>query len=116
MYRRYVTVHGIITGLGFSVAATWIIWSAIGHSNAQQRCITDFFLGSDTQEADTLCNIFPWVTVGIMGALWLILAVVQVCDCRYARPSNLQIDSSTFSSFFRHTEKTNVAITTNMTG
>jgi len=78
IYRRYVTIHGIITGLGFSVAATWIIWSAIGHSNAQQRCITNFFSGSDSQEADTLCNIFPWVSVGIMGALWLILAVVQL--------------------------------------
>jgi len=78
MFKKYVTIHGIVTGLGFSVAASWIIWSAIGHNNAEQRCITDFFAsGSNSPEASTLCNIFPWVSVGIMGALWLILAVVQ---------------------------------------
>lgn len=81
VFRRYITLHGVVTALGFSVAATWIIWSAIGHDNAKQRCITDFFSSTSTsnsQEADTLCNIFPWVSVGIMGALWLLLASVQL--------------------------------------
>ena len=84
MYRRFVTIHGIVTGLGFSVAVSWIIWSAIGHDKAKQRCLKDFFdstSGSNSQEGDTLCNIFPWVSVGIMGALWLIFAIVQVCRC-----------------------------------
>ncbi|KDQ63666.1 hypothetical protein JAAARDRAFT_29696 [Jaapia argillacea MUCL 33604] len=79
MYRRYVTLH-IMTTLGaFSVAAVWIAISASRHSTAQTQCQSDFFSNSTTAttESQTLCNIFPWVNVGLMGGLWLVLAIAQ---------------------------------------
>lgn len=113
-YRRYVTLHGIVTFLAFSIAATWIILSAVGHDKAKQRCVTNFFNSasdSTSQEGDALCNIFSWVTVGVMGGLWLMLAVVQVCvRLADARLLNLQVSRSTSSSSFRPTERTNVTI------
>ena len=82
MYRRYVTLHGLTIVAAFSVAAAWIILSATRHSNAQAKCIQDFFntTGSATSssEGEALCNIFPWVDIGIMGALWVLLAILQV--------------------------------------
>ncbi|KAF8168021.1 hypothetical protein B0H34DRAFT_670305 [Crassisporium funariophilum] len=80
LYRRFVTLHGIVASAAFSVAAAWIITSATRHNNAKAKCIKDFFTtGSTTSsEGDTLCTIFPWVDVGIMGALWVILAVLHV--------------------------------------
>ena len=82
LYRRYVTLHGLAIIATFSVAAAWIIVSATRHSNAQAKCIRDFFsptgLASDSGEGEALCNIFSWVDVGIMGTLWILLAILQV--------------------------------------
>ncbi|KAF9532007.1 hypothetical protein CPB83DRAFT_808241 [Crepidotus variabilis] len=80
-FRRYVKLHMIITTAGFAVAAAWIVWSAIGHSKAKQRCITDFFdsvPGSNQNSSDTICNIMTWVLVGIMGGIWALLAALQL--------------------------------------
>ncbi|KAF8807483.1 hypothetical protein BYT27DRAFT_7099910 [Phlegmacium glaucopus] len=82
LYRRYVTLNGLLIMAAFSIAAAWIILSATRHSNAQAKCIQDFFTpatsASSSSEGGTLCNIFPWVDVGIMGALWALLAILQL--------------------------------------
>ncbi|KAH9837120.1 uncharacterized protein C8Q71DRAFT_857437 [Rhodofomes roseus] len=78
MFRRYTTLHLIVTLGAFSVAAVWIILSAARHSQAVTACKSTFFgTDSDLQdEATTLCDIFPWVDVGIMGGLWAYLYFV----------------------------------------
>lgn len=49
------------------------------HNDAKTKCIDDFFNGDgDTSEGDTLCTIFSWVDVGIMGGLWAILGILHV--------------------------------------
>ena len=67
----------------FAVAAAWIIISATKHTTAVSKCETDFFsddLGgsSISGEGNTLCQIFTWVDVGLMGGLWIVLAIAQV--------------------------------------
>ncbi|KAF9470401.1 hypothetical protein BDN70DRAFT_998951 [Pholiota conissans] len=81
LYNRYVTLHSLTTSAAFSVAAAWIIMSATRHSTAKANCITVFFTdtnGASTSEGDTLCTIFPWVDVGIMGGLWVLLAALHL--------------------------------------
>jgi len=82
LYRRYVTLHGLAIMATFSVAAAWIIVSATRHSNAQAKCIQDFFSSTgsatDSSEGEALCNIFSWVDIGIMGGLWVLLAILQL--------------------------------------
>ncbi|TFK41079.1 hypothetical protein BDQ12DRAFT_678850 [Crucibulum laeve] len=80
LYRRYVTLHGLVTVAAFAVAGAWVIISATKHSTAKSKCTENFFSGelSGSSEGDTLCTIFPWVDVGIMGGLWLILVILQV--------------------------------------
>jgi hypothetical protein len=70
----------LVTCAGFSVAAVWIGISASRHSVAQSKCETAFFssAGDTTQEGQTMCNIFSWVDIGIMGGLWVVLALAQV--------------------------------------
>lgn len=88
MFRRYTTLHIMITVAGFAVALTWIIISASRHNTALNNCLTNFFADSDNStgatetvgEGNTLCNIFTWVDVGLMGGLWVILAIMQVSD------------------------------------
>ncbi|KAF8198923.1 hypothetical protein BJ912DRAFT_681912 [Pholiota molesta] len=79
LYNSYVTLHSLIISAAFSVAGAWIIMSATRHSTAKAKCIADFFTdanGASSSEGDTLCNIFPWVDVGIMGGLWVLLAAL----------------------------------------
>ena len=78
-YRRYTTLHLLVTVAAFSVAAVWIALSAARHSEAKSKCDTRFFSNTDEpSEADTLCNIFPWVDIGLMGGLWVLLFIAQV--------------------------------------
>jgi len=80
LYRRYVTLHGIIICVAFAIAAVWVIVSATRHSTASSNCMQQFFPDDSLQsQGQTLCNIFPWVDVGIMAALWVLLAIFQVC-------------------------------------
>jgi len=83
MFRRYVTLHTLATVAVFAVAAAWIAISASRHGTAQTNCITNFFTGTTSDsptasEATTLCNIFPWIDVGIMGGLWVFFAACQI--------------------------------------
>lgn len=81
LYRRYVSLHCVVTLAAFAVAAAWIILSATRHSTAKSKCLNDFFLPGDTaqtSEGNVLCNIFPWVDVGVMCGLWVVLGILQL--------------------------------------
>ncbi|KAF8642414.1 hypothetical protein AX16_009679 [Volvariella volvacea WC 439] len=80
MFRRYVTLHSLLSLATFAVAGAWIGISAGRHQDAKSRCLEDFFPSTPDQgpnEGETLCEIFPWVDIGIMGGIWLILAIMQ---------------------------------------
>jgi hypothetical protein len=81
LYRRYVSLHCLATLATFAVAAAWIILSATRHSTAESKCLNDFFLSGDaaqTSEGNVLCNIFPWVDIGVMCGLWVVLGILHV--------------------------------------
>jgi hypothetical protein len=84
LFRRYVLVNWIVLYIGLSVAATFLGVSAARHSQAVAACETNFFPtdgGSTTEDnkGQQICNIFCWSTLGVMGALWVLLFAVQVC-------------------------------------
>ncbi|KAG8803413.1 hypothetical protein FRC17_006181, partial [Serendipita sp. 399] len=83
LFRRYVAVNMIVLYAGFSVAATYLGISAARHSQAVTLCQRQFFGHNATEssigesEGYQVCNIFCWATLGVMGALWVLLFVVQ---------------------------------------
>ncbi|KAI9460886.1 hypothetical protein BJY52DRAFT_235513 [Lactarius psammicola] len=79
LYRRYTTLHILATTAAFSVAAVWIIISATRHSTAKRNCEQRFFTATSdlTSEGEKMCEIFPWVDIGLMGGLWVLLAISQ---------------------------------------
>jgi len=79
LFRRYSVLHALITIAAFSVAAVWIAISASRHSTAQTNCERRFFSAASdlTSEGQTMCNIFPWVDIGLMGGLWALLLISQ---------------------------------------
>jgi len=82
VYRRYVKLHVTATVAVIAVAAAWIVISASRHSTAQTNCVNDFFAtssgASTASEATTLCEIFPWVDIGIMGGLLAFFTAVHI--------------------------------------
>jgi hypothetical protein len=81
MFRRYTTLHVLITVAAFSVAAVWIAISASRHNTAKTNCEQKFFTATPnlTSEGTTMCEIFPWVDIGLMAGLWILLLISQVC-------------------------------------
>ncbi|KAF7966636.1 hypothetical protein HWV62_37595 [Athelia sp. TMB] len=77
-FRRFLTLHGIVAAALFAVGAAWEAISASRHSKAQSACITDFFPNSSSSLGTTMCNIFPWVDVGIMGGMLVFFALVHI--------------------------------------
>ena len=60
--------------------------SATRHSTAQTNCERKFYAAGSTgdnaaslaSEAATVCNIFSWAEIGVMGGLWVVLLLMQV--------------------------------------
>ncbi|KAJ7777500.1 hypothetical protein DFH07DRAFT_876712 [Mycena maculata] len=81
LFRRYISLHLLAIVAAFSVALAWIILSASRHSTAKANCLSSFFANATSQEeseGETLCSIFPYVEVGVMGGLWVIFAALHV--------------------------------------
>jgi len=85
LFKKYVTFNSIILYLGLSAALAFIAISAGRHQPAVDQCDSSFF-GSGNQttttaqvdtEGQQICNIFTWVVLGIMGALWVVLFILQ---------------------------------------
>jgi hypothetical protein len=78
----------MITAGAFAVAIAWTGLSAGRHSTAVSKCQKDFFSdgGNDVSTlGERLCDIFPWVNVGLMGGLVVVLGILQVSFDIYAR-------------------------------
>lgn len=86
MFKRYLALDWFIIIAGFSISAAWIIISATRHSTAQANCEVDHYstgsagdnAASLSSQAATVCDIFSWIDVGIMGGLWVVLLIMQV--------------------------------------
>ena len=89
-----------MTLAAFAIAAVWIALSAARHSKAEAACKTNFF-GTNTaleDEGNTLCNIFPWADVGIMGGLFVLLAIMQARVAQLFSMAFLTISSRAIST------------------
>ena len=104
LFRRYTTLHILITVAAFSVAAVWIAISASRHGTAKRNCEQRFFTATSdlTSEGETMCEIFPWVDIGLMGGLWVVLLISQVChpfDVALVPPNSIRFSSTSIPSF-----------------
>ncbi|WVR04719.1 hypothetical protein IAU60_001730 [Kwoniella sp. DSM 27419] len=86
-FKVYTMVNLISMLAAFACAAALIVTSAVKHTDAVTACEAKFFSDSSSTssaanetlsaEGEALCSAFAWADVGIMGALWLILLVIQ---------------------------------------
>ncbi|WWC68093.1 uncharacterized protein I206_102014 [Kwoniella pini CBS 10737] len=86
-FKVYSLINALAILAALICAAALIITSALQHNKAVSKCETKFFSDSSStsstanetlaSEGQALCSAFAWADVGIMGALWVILLVVQ---------------------------------------
>ncbi|KAF9513663.1 hypothetical protein BS47DRAFT_1317328 [Hydnum rufescens UP504] len=78
-YRLYQRTNTLAVLVAFGMAAAFIGVSAGRHNTAVANCKSAYFrsTGSSATESQTLCNVFTWVVVGLMGLLWVVLAIFQ---------------------------------------
>jgi hypothetical protein len=93
LFRRYTTLHLLVLSAALAVAAAMTGVSAGRHNTAKNDCLQDFFATNTTSSTSSLgnteCEIFPWVDVGIMGGLCLLLAISQVGSSQPSIPCTL---------------------------
>ncbi|KAG8990853.1 hypothetical protein FRB90_001594, partial [Tulasnella sp. 427] len=113
LFQRFVQINAAVVAYIFSVSATWIIVSATRHTTATDKCVQDFFssnststaqasVGADDGQGPTICNIFTWVDVGIMGAFWIVMLIFQgylLLVCRWYSASQLADHSKYYSIY-----------------
>lgn len=63
------------------LALIWIIISAAKHSTVTMDCVRQFTSDNSSLDGQSICDIFCWVQLGVMGLLWLIFALSQSYFC-----------------------------------
>ncbi|WWC59615.1 uncharacterized protein I303_102174 [Kwoniella dejecticola CBS 10117] len=86
-FKVYSLINALAILAALICAAALIITSALQHNQAVASCEAKFFSDSNStsstanstlaSEGEALCSAFAWADVGIMGALWVILLLVQ---------------------------------------
>ncbi|KIY62455.1 hypothetical protein CYLTODRAFT_383608 [Cylindrobasidium torrendii FP15055 ss-10] len=80
LFRRYLALHTLSMLAAFAVAAAWIVWGGLKLDDAKSECRETFYDTSDSDQAsqaNTLCNVFAYVDIGIMAGLWVWMAIMQ---------------------------------------
>lgn len=121
-FRKYVAVNTAALALAFILALVWIIVSAVKHTSAVDACIEQFItedsgtnsnqsevnVTSGSVSGETLCNIFTWVQMGVMGGLWLALLLVEfyfALMCRFYQTEQRE-DHKRYNSIYTEQRET----------
>ena len=85
LFKKYIAFNTAALIVSLSAALAFIGISAGRHQPAVDECSSSFFSSGnqttttqDETEGQQICNIFTWVVLGIMGALWVVLFIIQV--------------------------------------
>ncbi|KZT55538.1 hypothetical protein CALCODRAFT_405775, partial [Calocera cornea HHB12733] len=100
LFRTYLWLNTVLVVACFALAGTLIGISASRHNQVVTACEASFFPTSTTTtssvgsnaldgEGQSVCNIFAWVDIGVLGGLWALLAIFQgyllIVNSFYAR-------------------------------
>jgi len=85
LFKTYIAFNSIILYGSLAAAAAFISISAVRHQTAVSACEASFFNSNGNEnttaqedtEGQQICNIFTWIVLGVMGALWAVLFVIQ---------------------------------------
>jgi hypothetical protein len=82
---RSISVNILSISAAMIMALVWIVLSGIHHNDAVSACTAEFGDTSNTAALSTaatnsghsICNIFTFVQIGVVGGLWVLALVTQ---------------------------------------
>ncbi|GAA6062794.1 hypothetical protein JCM10212_002163 [Sporobolomyces blumeae] len=105
LFKTYSRINMVLVVLALLLALAIIIISAVRHSAAIDTCqnlfSTDSASDSDTT-AESICNIWTWVQVGIMGLLFVIVGLCELYFLMYSSiyASEQKLDHAKYNSVY----------------
>lgn len=75
-------INGVLVSAAVLCSLAIIIVSAAKHSTGVDNCTALFSADNTDTTANTICNIWTWIQIGIMGLLFVL---VGLCQVRFAR-------------------------------
>lgn len=75
---RSLRINGVLVTCAILCALAIIIISAVKHSTAVDNCTALFSANSTDTTANTICNVWTWIQIGIMGLLFVLVGLCQV--------------------------------------
>ncbi|SCZ97989.1 BZ3500_MvSof-1268-A1-R1_Chr7-3g09661 [Microbotryum saponariae] len=103
LYRQYALWNMLAVLLALGVALAFIILSCVRHSTALASCEGLFATATTTvAQNSAVCNIWMWVQVGLMGLLWIIVAIAEVyfVMLSYGYAKSQRLDHAKYDSVF----------------
>lgn len=71
-------INGVLVSAAVLCSLAIIIVSAAKHSTGVDNCTALFSADNTDTTANTICNIWTWIQIGIMGLLFVLVALCQV--------------------------------------
>ncbi|GAA5909714.1 hypothetical protein JCM5296_005770 [Sporobolomyces johnsonii] len=102
LFRTYSRINMFFVLIALALALAIIIASAVKHSTAVTACEKLFSADSSDSTANTICNIWTWVQVGIMGLLFVIVGLCELYFLMYSSiyASEQKLDHARYNSVY----------------
>lgn len=71
-------INGVLVSAAVLCSLAIIIVSAAKHSTGVDNCTALFSADNTDTTANTICNIWTWIQIGIMGLLFVLVGLCQV--------------------------------------
>ncbi|GAA5971930.1 hypothetical protein JCM11641_001574 [Rhodosporidiobolus odoratus] len=106
LFKTYSRFNSLLVVLALLCALILIIVSAVKHSTGVDECVRLFSASVDDADntAKTICNVWTWIQIGIMGLLFVIVGLCQVYFVCYEAiyASEQKLDHQRYNSVYSH--------------
>ncbi|GAA6029828.1 hypothetical protein JCM8097_001067 [Rhodosporidiobolus ruineniae] len=102
LFKTYSRFNALLVACALLLALALIIISAAKHSTAVDSCTRLFSADDADTSADSICNIWTWIQIGIMGLLFVIVALCELYFLMYESiyASEQKLDHARYNSVY----------------
>ncbi|GAA6008792.1 hypothetical protein JCM11491_003785 [Sporobolomyces phaffii] len=102
LFKTYSRINTALLLAALLLALAIIIISAVRHKSAIDTCQNLFSTDATGNTGEAICNVWTWVQVGIMGLLFVIVALCEAYFLMYASiySSEQKLDHARYNSVY----------------
>lgn len=102
LFKTYSRINTILIVLALLLSLAIIIISAVRHNSAIDTCQRLFSTDATGNTGESICNVWTWVQVGIMGLLFVIVGLCELYFLMYSSiySSEQKLDHARYNSVY----------------